>query len=68
VANVRHLSTGHISPQFHVIFDDFFETVICNGDNGVVVKKICNDYYIEITNSMLNMNMMLLMFCDEPMK
>ena len=31
VANVCHLSTGYISPQFYVIFDDLFETVICNG-------------------------------------
>ena len=27
VANVRHLTTGHVSPQFHVVFDDHFHTV-----------------------------------------
>jgi hypothetical protein len=40
VANVRHLSTGHVSPQFYVIFDDLFETVIRNGDNDVVVNSM----------------------------
>ena len=40
VANVRHLSTGHMSPQFHVIFDDLVETVVCNGDNDAVVNSI----------------------------
>jgi hypothetical protein len=45
VANVRHLSTGHVSPQFHVIFDDLFETVIHNGDNDVVVSSICNGLF-----------------------
>jgi hypothetical protein len=42
VANVRHLSTGHVSSQFHVIFDDLFETVIRNYDNDAVVNSICN--------------------------
>ncbi len=37
VANVHHLSTGYISPQFHVIFDDLFETVVRNGDNDAVI-------------------------------
>ncbi len=40
VANVRHLSTGHVSPQFHVVFDDLFETVICIGDYDAVVNSI----------------------------
>jgi hypothetical protein len=43
MANVRHLSTGHISPQFHAIFD--FETVICNGSNDAVANSICNDVF-----------------------
>jgi hypothetical protein len=45
VANVRHFSTGHVSPQFHVVFDDLFETVICNGDNDVVVNSICDGLF-----------------------
>ncbi len=43
--NVRHSSTGRVSPQFHVVFDDLFETVICNGDNDVVVNSICNGLF-----------------------
>ena len=33
VALVRNLSTGNISPQFHVVYDDFFETVHTTGDD-----------------------------------
>jgi hypothetical protein len=33
VALARNLSTGHISPQFHVVYDDYFETVHSNGDD-----------------------------------
>ena len=28
VANFCHLSTGYISPRFHLVFGDLFETVI----------------------------------------
>ncbi len=42
---MQHLSTGHVSPQFHVVFDDLFETVICNGDNDVVVNSICDGLF-----------------------
>jgi hypothetical protein len=45
VANVRHLSTGYVSPQFHVIFDNLFETVVCNGDNDAVINSICNGLF-----------------------
>jgi hypothetical protein len=45
VANMQHLSTGHVSPQFLVVFDDLFETVICNGDNDAVVNRICNGLF-----------------------
>jgi hypothetical protein len=30
VALIRNLTTGRISPQFHVIFDNWFETVYCD--------------------------------------
>ena len=46
MANVQHLSTGHVSPQYHVVFDDLFETVICNGDNDLVVNSICDGLFI----------------------
>ena len=29
VANLRNFSTGYISPQFHWLFNDLFDTVIC---------------------------------------
>ena len=45
VANVRNLSTGHISPQYHLVFDDLFETFIRQGDNDNVVDGICNDLF-----------------------
>ncbi len=45
VANVHHMSTGHVSPQFHVIFDDLFKTVIRDGDNDLIVNSICNGLF-----------------------
>ena len=33
VANVCNFSTGYMSPQFHLVFDDLFETVIINEDD-----------------------------------
>ncbi len=45
VANVRHLSTGYVSPQFHVIFDDLFETVVRNGDNDAIINSICDGLF-----------------------
>jgi len=42
VANVRHLTTGYISLQFHVMFDDLFETVNCAGADDQVFKSISN--------------------------
>ncbi len=34
-----------MSPQFHVIFDDLIEAVICNGDNDAVVNSICDGLF-----------------------
>jgi hypothetical protein len=45
VANVRHLSTGYVSPQFHVVFDDLFKTMIRNGDNDAVINSICDGLF-----------------------
>ena len=45
VANVRHLKTGYISPQYHVVFDDLFESVFSSGPNDAVVDAICEDLY-----------------------
>ena len=43
VANVRNLSTSFVSPQYHVVFDDLFQTVFSSGDNDTVVDEICNN-------------------------
>ncbi len=42
VAYVQHLTTGYISPQFHVVFDDLFETMNCTGVDDCVIESICN--------------------------
>jgi len=52
VANVRHLTTAYISPQFHVVFDDLFETetetetaVNCIGVDDRIIESICNGLF-----------------------
>ncbi len=45
VANVRHLGTGYVSPQYHVVFDDFFKTVFSSGSNDALVDSICENLY-----------------------
>ncbi len=42
VSNVCHLTTGCISTQFHVIFEDHFETINCTGVDDHVIKSIYN--------------------------
>ena len=37
------LHTGYISPQFHLVFDDLFETVIRTKDDEGVFNAIFND-------------------------
>jgi hypothetical protein len=38
VALVLNLQTGHVSPQFHVKFDDLFETLRPSAGNAVPVS------------------------------
>ena len=45
IANVRHLTTGYFSPQFHVVFDDLFEKVNCTCADDRVVESICNELF-----------------------
>ena len=45
VENVIILSTGYISPQFHLVFDDLFEMVICTKSYESVLSAICNDIF-----------------------
>ena len=45
VANVHHLSTNFISPQFHVVFDDLFKTVNRIGVDEPVIESIYQDLF-----------------------
>jgi len=45
VTNAWHLTTGYISPQFHVVFDDMFDTVNCIGVDDRVIESICNGLF-----------------------
>ncbi len=45
VANLRHLSTNLISPQFHVVFDDLFKTVNRIGVGEPVIESIYQDLF-----------------------
>ena len=47
VALVHNLHTGYISPQYHVVFDDKFETVFHNGKSSEELDKICNQLFVE---------------------
>jgi hypothetical protein len=45
VANVRHLGTGYVSPQYHVVFDDLFETMFSSGADDALVDFICENIH-----------------------
>jgi hypothetical protein len=45
VANVRHLGTGYVSHQYHVVFNDLFETVFSSGSDNALVDSICENLY-----------------------
>jgi hypothetical protein len=45
VANDRHLTTNFISPQFHLVFDDLFETVNRIGVDDLIIESICNELF-----------------------
>ena len=45
VANVWHLKTGYVSPQYHVVFDNLFETVFSSGANNALIDSICKNLY-----------------------
>ena len=42
VVNVRNLRTGYVCLQFHIVFDDLFQTVFSSCDNDIIVDAICN--------------------------
>jgi hypothetical protein len=60
VANVWHLTTRYISPQFYVVFDDLFETVNCTGVDDRFVESICNGLFQRNQELMTKTNLMRL--------
>ncbi len=36
---------NHLTVQFHLVFDDLFETVIWTGIDDFVVESICNELF-----------------------
>ncbi len=68
VANVCHLSTNFISPQFHVVFDDLFKTVNRTGVDEPVVKSICQNFFNLIGNFMQKRNLtkLAILFTSPP--
>jgi hypothetical protein len=45
VANIWHLKTGYVSPQYHVVFDILFKTVFSSGADDVLIDSICKNLY-----------------------
>jgi len=45
VALVRNLHTGFVSPQYHVVFDDKFETVFNDGRTNEELDRICEELF-----------------------
>ena len=45
VANIRHLKTGYVSPQYHVVFDDLFQTVFSAGPDTDLVDAMCEELF-----------------------
>jgi hypothetical protein len=58
VANIWHLKTGLVSPQYHVVFDDLFKTVFSSGANNALVTPFVKIYMGQAAKSMQPMNMM----------
>ena len=46
VALVRNLHTGYVSPQYHVVFDDKFETVFSDGKSSAELDAICAKLFV----------------------
>ena len=51
VLNVSNLRTSYISPQFHVVFDDLFQTTLSLCDYDLVVNAICNQFFENSCNT-----------------
>ncbi len=44
VVNIHHLSTGYVSPQYHLVFDNLFEMIFSTG-NDALLDDICNHLF-----------------------
>ena len=42
---MRNYQTDYISLQYHVVFDDIFQTLFSLGNTDVVVGSICNHLF-----------------------
>lgn len=47
VALVRHLKTGYVSPQFHVVFDDLYQSVYRSSADTSILDMICDEIFEE---------------------
>ena len=45
VANIWHLKTGYVSPQYHVVFNNLVQTVFSSGANNALIDSICKKIY-----------------------
>ena len=45
VANVCHLRTGYILPQYRLVFDDLFKIAVRLGYNEPAIDNICNYFF-----------------------
>jgi len=42
---VQNLHTGFVSPQYHVVFDDKFETIYHDGKSTEELDRICDELF-----------------------
>ncbi len=42
---VRNLHTGHIGPQYHVVFDNIYETIFNIGASEDQFDAVCNKLF-----------------------
>ncbi len=45
VDNIRHLKTGYVSPQYHVVYNNLFQTVFSAGPNTYLVDAMCEELF-----------------------
>ena len=43
--NIRRLKTGYVSPQYHVVYDDLFQTVFSAGPVIELVDAMCEELF-----------------------